>query len=675
MAAPADSHGLSGKSQGWDSRQARWLGGLLVIALTAIAFHRVPQLGWTNWDDGLYVYENAAVREGEYADCVRKPINGAFTPLPQVTFALEWQAARPSNPRDLAPATLFHVDNLLLHLASVGLLYVLALGLGLRPIWAGLAALVWGVHPLRVESVAWVTERKDVLYGMFYLLAMVLYLRYQQALRIGWMAGVVACFLLSCLSKVQAVTLPLALLLIDWMVGREWSWRWIWEKAPLLLGSIGFGLYGLGIAAIEEGMPVPEVAPGLVQRLLLGLGSLGIFLERQFVPGDFAAIHAVPSRATVGLVAGAVVAVVAVALAAWGRRRWQGLAFALVFLMVHLLPLVWSLGSNHAFLADRLAYMAATGFWIGLANLAQQLARKGAGKGAGKLGTNRAADVAGATTVRRTKVWTIAGRKTVFLAGTAAAFAGVMLWLTLRLVPVWQDSLRLWNHTIAVDPDAHYIPHINRGFQLQASGQLQAAITDYEYVIQQWPMNPLGYLHRGNARMAMAQYREALGDFDQAVRLYTPEATRLNGPLLLLQAYKGRAAANAATGHMNEAMADFANVLAISPNDGATYRTRASMELQSGNLAAAKADLDRALSLLPDDAASLTLRGQCYLQMQQFAPAIDDLGKAIAERPTDGRLYQLRGAAHQALGHALEAAGDFQQAAQLGQPALPHGQQ
>ncbi|MFN8395210.1 MAG: tetratricopeptide repeat protein [Bacteroidia bacterium] len=619
----------------WGSHKARWLIGLLVVMLTVIVFHRVPRLGWTNWDDGVYVYENQAVREGDYKKCLTEPVNGAYTPLPQLTFALEWQLVRPANPTALPDARLFHIDNLILHLITVGLVYLLGIGLGLQPVWAGMMALIWGIHPLRVESVAWVTERKDVLMGVFYAGAMVLYLRYLRSMKLVWMAGVLICFLLACLSKVQAVTLPAALLLLDWFKGREWNWRWVWEKAPQFIGSIAFGLIGMGIAAIDEGMPVPDVDPGIGQRLLLGLGSMGLYLVSQFVAVAHwrLPIHAVPVGPTLKLLLGLTVLVNAIALVVWKRPKSKPEAFALAFLILHLLPVVWSVKSTHAFQADRLAYLGSMGFWIGFGFAVQRLS----------------------------------GNKLLFWRiFSLTSFAFVLATQAIIAVMPWQDSESLWSHAIQAAPDEHYIPYINRGHLLLSKGDRNHAIIDFEHVIKHWPQNPLGYLHRGNAHMQGGNALQARADFDQAVRLYAPEATRPQDPELLLRAYKGRASANLALGKVNEALTDFGTVLRMSPSDAPTYRARASVRMQLGDPNAALPDLNEGLRLLPEDPGLLTLRGQCHLQLSHFDAAIQDLSTAIAQHPSDGYLYLNRAYAHQALGHGPQALQDFQQAQALG---------
>lgn len=151
----------------------------LVVVVTALVFAGVTKLHWTNWDDDRYVYENVQVTKGDFKGIFTSQVVGNYNPLPLATHAIEWKLVKDKKSLE-EKAFLFHLNNLWLHLLCTGLVYWLMLKLGLQPLWAGFAALMFGIHPMRVESVAWITERKDVLFGTFYVGAVIAYLRYQE---------------------------------------------------------------------------------------------------------------------------------------------------------------------------------------------------------------------------------------------------------------------------------------------------------------------------------------------------------------------------------------------------------------------------------------------------------------------------------------------------------------
>jgi len=138
-----------------------WLVLLIVLIITGIVFSGSLKLEWTNWDDNLLVYENPLVREPNLQDIFTKPaLYNTYNPLVILTFALEWKLVRDK-------PFLYHFNNLLLHIFCTALVWVLFRQLGLSIWWSGFAALLFGIHPMRVESIVWISERKDLLLGLF----------------------------------------------------------------------------------------------------------------------------------------------------------------------------------------------------------------------------------------------------------------------------------------------------------------------------------------------------------------------------------------------------------------------------------------------------------------------------------------------------------------------------
>jgi protein O-mannosyl-transferase len=143
-----------------------------VLIITALIFSGSLKLEWTNWDDDLYVYKNPVVSEGTIKDIFTKSGDyNMYVPLVIDSFALEWKMVKDT-------PFLYHLDNVLLHLFCTALALLFFRRMGLSVWWSGFAALLFGIHPLRVESVAWITERKDLLYALFYLAALLVYIRY-----------------------------------------------------------------------------------------------------------------------------------------------------------------------------------------------------------------------------------------------------------------------------------------------------------------------------------------------------------------------------------------------------------------------------------------------------------------------------------------------------------------
>jgi len=201
---------------------------LLILPVIFLIFLPVLQCQFINWDDDFHVYQNRAIEkiDTDHLQLIfLGHTRGTYIPLTIFSFALEKHFF------GLDPCR-FHLDNLLLHLAVVALIIYLGSLCGLAPAAGAMAAFLFGIHPVHVESVAWVTERKDVLYALFYLLALISYCRY---IKNNQWKALLCCFVfgfLSLLAKSMALSLPLILWLLDWFFKRPLSPRIFLEKIP-----------------------------------------------------------------------------------------------------------------------------------------------------------------------------------------------------------------------------------------------------------------------------------------------------------------------------------------------------------------------------------------------------------------------------------------------------------
>ncbi len=212
------------------------------MALIAVAT-LVPFLGsldneFVSWDDAIYVTENRLIQELSWKSVSKifsSPRKKTYVPLSALSLAIDYSLW------ELDPFG-YHLTNLLLHLINTLLVFCLVRRLAHRLLPALIAALLFGVHPMHVESVAWISERKDVLSTLFFLTALLSYLRYRTSQKTLFYLLALACFVLALLSKQIAITLPVVLVLCDFLEGRSWTKRALIEKIPFLLLSLFFGL-------------------------------------------------------------------------------------------------------------------------------------------------------------------------------------------------------------------------------------------------------------------------------------------------------------------------------------------------------------------------------------------------------------------------------------------------
>src|SRR5437762_2450376 len=211
-----------------------WLGAILL--LTYFIFQPSLDNDFTNWDDDYYVTQNAIVSHPTLKSLITEPSGGNYHPLTMASLALNYAISG-------AHAASYHWLNLFLHLANTALVFLLIRKLSGGRLWtAVVTSLFFGIHPMHVESVAWIAERKDVLYALFYLLGLLAYLCYLDRRRLIWLVPTWLAFVLSVASKPAAVVFPLTLLAIDYFKRRAYSLRLVLEKIAVVLVSIAGAL-------------------------------------------------------------------------------------------------------------------------------------------------------------------------------------------------------------------------------------------------------------------------------------------------------------------------------------------------------------------------------------------------------------------------------------------------
>jgi hypothetical protein len=469
--------------------------GLALAALTLVVLGPVRDCGFVDYDDDIYVTDNLGVLQGVSPE----GIAWAFTSTrsnhwhPLTWLSLQRDVDLYSDGNGLRPGG-FHLTNLLLHAGNVLLLFgVLRQMTGSAWRSAAVAAL-FAVHPLHVESVAWVTERKDVLSTFFWLLTTAAYVRYARKPGLPRAAVVLLLYVLGLLSKPMLITLPFTLLLLDYWPLRRFAAgepstasvsRLVAEKLPLFL---------LGVVSIAVSLTARQAGGGvksgeyfdLAERLACAVNASVVYLFKTFWPANLAVFYPFPPEGIPAVrVAGEAALLAALTLAVLGaRRRYPYLAVGWLWYLGTLLPVsgVVQLGS-YAY-ADRYTYVPSIGLFIGLVWWLADL-------------------------VPRTyRVRLLAPAALLVIVG-----ASVLSW---RQVHVWRDSVTLWAQARAVTPDS-FIIRTHLGLACQNAGRLSEAESELSTAAGLRPdlafaHDNLGvvYLRQGKPAEAEARFREAL---------------------------------------------------------------------------------------------------------------------------------------------------------------------
>src|SRR6185436_5019321 len=231
----------------------------------------------------------------------------------------------------------YHFVNWLLHILNTALVFLFIYKISGKKVYvAAFASLIFGVHPMHVESVAWVSERKDMLYTFFFLLALLQYWRFLEA---GKRSNVILCFvffILSLLSKPAAVILPIVLLLLDYWKGRSFNWKMLVEKIPFFILSIIFGFITIKVQS-SDAIVSFDIYP-LWSRFFFASYTIMIYAARFFVPYPLSAFHPYPSVNELGLpVLLSPIFIIGLLILLWLKRKDKLVVFSLLFFIVNLL--------------------------------------------------------------------------------------------------------------------------------------------------------------------------------------------------------------------------------------------------------------------------------------------------------------------------------------------------
>ncbi|HZJ70485.1 MAG TPA: tetratricopeptide repeat protein, partial [Planctomycetota bacterium] len=539
----------------------------LLAAATIAAYASVARDEFVHFDDGVFVYANPHVLRG----LTRDGLVYAFTswehriwaPLTYLSHMADVQAFGATGTRlGLPAAGWHHLTNLALHLVDTLLLFLFLRAATSAPWRSVLVAALFALHPLHVESVAWIAERKTLLSTTFGWSCLLAYVHYARRPALGRYLLVLVLLALGLMSKPMLVTWPFVMLLLDWWplerLGRASARRLMLEKLPFL--ALAAGSCVVTWLAQRPAMHLMGVVP-FGHRAQNAALSVVSYVGKAFWPADLAVLYPyrqqIPALQTAGAVL-LVLAVTAVALRAAPRHR--SLLFGWSWFLGTLLPVSGLVQVGVHAMADRYTYVPHLGLFVALVWGAAEL-------------------VAGAPAWRR--VGAIAS--VAVLAGFAA--------VTARQARYWRDTESLFRHTCAVTQDNGWAHRI-LGTALSEEGRTDEGIREIRIALAQWPDDPAAHNNLGFALAKQGRADEALAEYAEAVRLDPAEADyRTN-----------LASARLKGGQHDAAIADFREALRFRPDDAEMHANLGKALAVDGRLDEAVSQLREARRLRPDDA-------------------------------------------------------------------------
>jgi protein O-mannosyl-transferase len=602
------------------------LTGILLPVL--LVYSPVFNNQYLNWDDEGYICDNADIQEiscNNVYNWFSKSYLDTYLPLTIGSFAID-NAIDKLNPR------VSTTHNLILHLSNALLIFwfillILQTTNQDQPgeqsnktshyILAYITALLFGLHPLNVESVAWISERKNVLSFFFFLLSLISYINYIKRNKPGFYFLSLLLFIFALFSKGTATSLTLCIIATDYLFKRKlYSIRVMLEKVPFLIFSLIIGI----VSIISAGSEMIKIERPLLNQIAYASFAFFEYLYKLFVPVNLSSYYSYPVSVSAIHWVCLVFVILGTGIMIYFRTRISRIIkYMILFYIANIIFLVQLFPLGNVIISERYVYYSSAGFFFIIA------------LGIYKVGS-------------RSK-------------GFYALFAiPVMLlgYLSFERVHIWNNNLVFWNDLIQKN---QFVPHAwsNRGVDKKEKGDYTGAMSDFNLAIKLMPNFKEAYYNRGLLRSELGDNADALIDLSIAIKISPSykEAYLLRGKIKMNNGdYKG-------------AIDDYLKALEISPTYKAAYFRIGETKERQGNYLGAIELYEKATKVLPDFQEAYCKSGELKRTLGDFSGALNDLNKAIEIMPGFKEAYNSRAIVHFSMGKTNEAYADFNKALEI----------
>jgi protein O-mannosyl-transferase len=641
------------------------LGGVLLV--TFWCYHATLHNQFTNWDDGLYIYENSFIKnlssENMKMILFKDITHNYYHPITMLSLALNWHFSG-DNPHS------YYVTEIIMHLLNTMLVFFFSLALfnamvkrgygkikGI-PYLAALCALWHGIHPMHVESVSWIAERKDVLYLFFYVLGLIAYVKYVMNGKISQLALVVLLFFLSLFSKPLAVVFPLSLLTIDVLLKRKLEWKLIIEKIPFLLISLFFGYIAYKWAN-EGGSITSFQVFTIVQRIMFVGSNYIMYLVKLFAPFHLSSYYPYPELTESNNLPFyfymAPFAAIAITLGLLylaykqGENYFRVALFGFGFYFFNVMFILQFVSAGPAIMADRYSYASYIGFTFMLVYFIYVIIDK------------------------------MPSFKTPVIV-IVAGFSCMLAYLCQARTEVWHNTKTLWEDVIAKYPakidteytkadHTQYIIHVHQGVETayknlgnyyvqdKTPPDYDSAYMNY-VVLENIKSKDAGvYSNLGNIWAIRNNLKKSLEEYTKSLALDNKN----------FDTYLNRAITYSRVGLNDSAMHDYEHAYKLDSTNQKLLENMGYTLLDGvKNYPAAMNIYNRLIAIEPAKADYYYKRGVARFNMGDAKDAVDDFLKEINANPKDAScLWDLS--------LSYKSLNDYRQAIQFGQKAEQAG--
>jgi len=668
---------------------------ILLVIITLVVYSSSLKNDFIyNWDDSGYILKNEVIHE-----ITAENINTIFTsfyfhnyhPLTTMTYAIEYAIVGES-------PFLYHLNNVILHLLNVLLVFWMILLLKPKKYdWAAIVALLFAIHPMHVESVAWISERKDVLYAFFYLGSIISYLYYKtKGKQLKYYIYSIVLFLLSCMSKSMAVTLPLVLILIDFYVEKEAFnfkifikkiWSFGIQKIMFFIISIGFGI----AAVYSQDTAIQNLAPilGPYERISILSYTFLLYLVKVFTPIQLSAMYPYPLK-TAGLlplkylIAPLGVMILIVVLFIF-RKKIKNIIWGVLFFLLTISIVIQFVPVGGVILSERYTYLPYIGFFFLIASFYDKI---------------------------RFDTSFVLYKSRKFFVAILFVFLSWFAYASYDRISYWEDGDILFTDVIEKYPNLpfaysnrgylyfdHYAMNtfkevnqqqfniymdkaladynqaivldstfldavVNRGVLLYNYGQVinnpemyKMSLRDFNTALRLEGNNKDALLGRANTLSTLGQYEEALPDYNAYILLFeNPERRKGDWEA---KAYLWRGTAYYKIGEFDKALIDFETATGLLADYWETYYWIGLIYQQKEDFNTAITYFNQSLTMNPEHSESYSWRGLAKYNIKDYQGSIQDYTLAIQYNPNDVAAYINRSLSYNELGMYKEALNDL----------------
>ena len=580
---------------------------ILIIFINIITFSPSIQNNLTNWDDLDYVTENILIKELTWKNIIdifnflnpasNLHVKSLYTPLVILSYAIEYHFFG-NNPEG------YHITNLVIHIINCLLVFWIILLITRDNMTSFLVSILFAIHPLHVESVVWITERKDLLYSLFFLGTIISYIYYKNTKRLPYYYMSLVLFLLSLLSKPMGVTLPVILLLFDYiMSGNIYNKKNIKEKIPYLLLTSIFIAITLIISSFykpsEGKVPYP-----FSHNIFIASYNIIFYLYKLSWPTKQSAIYPHPEGNSLPLffLISPFIVLIFITVVILSVRYTKKISFAILFFLITILPVIQLIPVPPGISADRYTYIPSIGYFYILSEMFVWIYRKK---------TN-------------TRLKTLLIILLIFIIITLSL-------LSYKRTLVWRDSITLWSDVLKNYPEV-WLAWNNRGIAYLEKNDYDRAIDDFNHSIKLDPGNGETYYNLGNAYYKKQEYDKSLKNFNLALRLNNSH----------IKAYINRGNLYYKTGNYELALSDFNKALTLAPYSYIAYTARGNVYFDKKEYKKSLSDYNQSLKIAPDFAETYNNRGMLYGVIKEYDKAIEDFTMAVTINPVFIEAYYNR---------------------------------